>query len=114
MKQLITGAIVAGLIFIQVPSAVAGVPLGSAQLKNLAPGRYKVTLMGVSNMTVALSGNGTILGAANGAKDKGHWNLNGNQICIGWNNWLGGSTRCSGLMREAGYYQGSGFTITPI
>ena len=114
MKRFMTALFMAALVFTQVPSAMAGVPLGSAQLKNLAPGRYKVTLMGVSNMTVVLRGNGTILGTANGAIDKGHWNLSGNQICIGWAKWLGGTTRCSGLMREAGYYQGSGFTITPL
>ncbi len=109
-----TAIIIAGLTFTQIPSAIAGVTLGATQLKNLAPGRYKVTLMGVSDMTVTLRGNGTILGAANGANDNGHWNLNGDKICIGWTKWLGGSTRCSSLMREAGYYQGSGFTITPV
>ena len=114
MKRLFTAMITAGLIFTQLPSAIASVTLGPAQLKSLAPGRYKVTLMGISNMTVTLRANGTVFGAANGAKDNGHWNLRGNQICIGWNKWLGGGTRCSGLTRQAGYYQGSGFTITPL
>ena len=109
-----TAIIIAGLIFAHIPSAIAGVTLEPAQLKSLAPGRYKVTVMGVSNMIVTLRGNGTIFGAAKGAKDNGHWKLSGNKICIAWNKWLGSGTRCSGLTREAGYYQGSGFTITPI
>lgn len=114
MKHLITAMIMAGLISIQIPSAIAGLPLGAAQLKSLAPGHYKVTLMGGSNMTVTLHGNGTILGVAKGEIDRGHWRLSGNKICIAWNKWLGGGTRCSSLIREAGYYQGAGFTITPI
>ena len=114
MNRFITGIITAGLILSQLPSAMAGVPLGAAQLKSLAPGHYKVTLMGVSNMTVTLRTNGTVFGAAKGSTDNGQWNLSGNQICIAWNKWLGGSAHCSQLMSEAGYYQGSGFTITPI
>ena len=104
MKHLITAIIMAGIIFVQIPSAIAGIPLGSAQLKSLAPGHYKVTLMGVSNMTVSLRGNGTIFGIAKGKIDQGHWRLSGNKICIAWNKWLGGGTRCSSLIKETGYY----------
>lgn len=114
MNRFITAIITAGLTLSQLPSAMAGVPLGAAQLKSLAPGRYKVTLLGVSNMTVTLRTNGTVFGVAKGAIDNGQWKLNGNEICITWKNWLGGSAHCSQLMNEAGYYQGSGFTITPI
>ena len=113
MTRFITAMIVAGLILIQATSAFAGMPLGYAQLKSLVPGHYKVTLMGVSTMIVTLNSNGLVLGSANGAVDRGFWKLTGNKICIGWNKWLGGSTHCSGLSSEAGYYQGSGFTITP-
>lgn len=114
MTRFITAILVAGLLFIPATSAFAGMPLGSAQLKSLVPGHYKVTLMGVSTMIVVLKSNGSLLGTANGAVDRGFWKLSGNKICIGWNKWLGGSTHCSGLSRESGYYQGSGFTITPI
>ncbi len=114
MKQFVTAIMVAGLMFSQVPLAIAGGTLGATQIKNLIPGRYKVTLMGVSNMTVTLRSNGTLFGAANGAIDNGHWKMSGNQICIAWNKWLGAHARCSALVSEAGYYQGSGFTITPI
>ena len=114
MKRFIIAMIISGLTFIQLPSAMAGGTLGPAQLKHLAPGHSKVTLMGVSNMTVTLRSNGTVFGAAKGAIDNGYWNLSGDKICISWNKWLGGSAHCSGLTSKAGYYQGSGFTITPI
>ena len=112
MKRFIPAMVMAGLMFTQVPLAIAGGTLGAAQIKNLIPGRYKVILMGVSNMTVTLRSNGTLFGAANGAVDSGHWNLSGNQICIAWNKWLGARARCSALTSEAGYYQGSGFRIS--
>ena len=114
MNRFIISMMMAGLMFSQIPLANAGVALGAAQLKNMVPGHYKVTLMGVSTMAVTLRSNGTIFGSANGAVDTGHWNLRGNQICIAWNKWLGARSRCSGLMSETGYYQGSGFTITPL
>ena len=113
MKQFVTAMIVAGLIFNQIPLAIADGTLKAAQIKNLIPGRYKVTLMGVSNMNVTLRSNGTLFGSANGTIDNGHWKMSGNQICIGWNKWLGARDRCSALVSETGYYQGSGFTITP-
>ena len=114
MNHLITAMIATGLIFTHLPSAFSGVPLGAAQLKRLVPGRYKVTLLGVSNVTVTLRSNGTIFGAAQGAIDKGHWKFTGNEICIAWNKWLGGRDRCSELVSQAGYYQGNGFTLTPL
>ena len=114
MRRFGTGILLAGLCFTQLPAARAGVPLVAAQIKSLVPGRYRVTLLGVASMTVSLRSNGTVLGAAQGAIDSGHWKLNGNEICISWNRWLGGSARCSGLSSETGYYQGNGFTITPV
>ncbi len=114
MNRFMILMMMAGMIITQIPSAIAGIPLGPAQLKSLAPGRYKVTLMGVSNMTVTFRSNGTIFGAAAGKIDNGHWNLSGNEICIAWNTWLNGSVHCSDLISEAGYYQGRGFTIMPI
>ena len=114
MKLYLFGIILAGLIFSSLPSAFAGVPLGPAQLEKLAPGRYRVTLLGVTSITVSLRTNGTVFGSAQGAIDSGHWKLNGNKICIAWSKWLDGSARCSGLSSEPGYYQGNGFTITPV
>ncbi len=92
---------------------LAGDVLNPNQLKQLAPGRFLVSVFGTS-MTVTLRSNGSVLGASKNDSDSGHWNLNGNRLCIGWNNWLGGKTRCSTLATQAGYYQGSGFTFKRI
>lgn len=114
MKPVDIETMVVGVFLSQLSTAHAGVALQSAQLRKLIPGHFEVTIMGLSHMTVSLRENGVIIGSSNGSADRGHWKFSGNQICIGWTKWLGGSTRCSGLTHEAGYYQGTGFTITPV
>jgi hypothetical protein len=114
MNHFFKAAAAAGLIFVQTSLAQAGSTLGAAELKSLVPGRYQVTLMGVSNITITLRANGSMLGTAKSQRDTGHWNLSGNKICIAWNKWLGGQAHCSSLVTQAGYYQGSGFTIRRI
>lgn len=109
-KSALTAA--ALLLSISGPT-LAGNVLSSSELKQLAPGRFLVSVYGTS-MTVTLRPNGSVLGAAKGESDRGHWNLSGNRLCIGWNKWLGGKTRCSSLVSQVGYYQGSGFTFKRI
>lgn len=114
MNQLKTVLTAAAMLFALHQHAFAGGSLSPSELKNLAPGRYQVVLMGISSMTVTLRSNGTVLGTAKGSSDTGHWNLSGAKFCIAWNNWLGGRARCSALVDEVGYYQGSGFTVRRI
>jgi hypothetical protein len=70
--------------------------------------------MGTVNMTVAMRANGTVLGTSKGESDTGYWTVNGSRLCIAFNKWLGGQQRCSPLISQAGYYEGSGFTFRPI
>jgi hypothetical protein len=110
-KTLIVASLaVAGLS----SSAFAGTALSQAELKRLAPGRYNVTIYNLLHMTVVMRANGTVLGSTNKDSDSGHWTLNGGKLCIGFNKWLGGNTRCSTLVNEVGYIQGSGFKFTPL
>ena len=94
--------------------AFAGDALSPAELKRLAPGRYLVTLSNTVNLTVVMRANGTVSGSTKTDADSGHWMLNGSRLCIGFTKWLGGNTRCSPLVSEPGYYQGSGFTFRRI
>lgn len=95
-------------------AALAGGNLGPAELKRLVPGRYLVTLSNAVNLTVVMRANGTVSGSTKSDADSGHWQLDGSRLCIGFTKWLGGNTRCSSLVAEAGYYQGSGFTFRRI
>jgi hypothetical protein len=95
-------------------AAFAGGKLGPADLKQLVPDRYLVTLSNAVNLTVVMRANGTVSGSTKGDADSGKWMLDGNRLCIGFTKWLGGTTRCSALVAEAGYYQGKGFTFRRI
>jgi hypothetical protein len=111
MKSVITAA---ALLLCVAQPVMAGARLSVSELKHLAPGRYFVTLYNAVSMTVTLKPNGTVSGASKSEHDSGIWRLSGNQLCIGWNKWLGGQTRCSGLTSEGGYYKGSGFIFKRI
>jgi hypothetical protein len=95
-------------------SAMAGDKLGAADIKRLVPGRFLVTLSNTVNLTVVMRANGTVSGSTKGDADSGRWMLDGSRLCIGFNKWLGGNTRCSSLVNAGGYYQGSGFTFRRI
>lgn len=109
-----TAMAAAAILFAASGTAMAGDALNASDIRNLLPGRFQVTVMGTINMTIALRSNGTVIGTAKGESDTGHWTLNGSRLCIGFNKWLGGQMRCSPLISQAGYYEGSGFTFRPL
>jgi hypothetical protein len=111
MKHLKSGITSLLLLGVSCSGAFAGNQLGPRELQRLAPGRYLVTLYNAVKMTVVMHTNGTVSGATKTENDSGHWKLDGSRLCIGFNKWMGGNTRCSLLVSEAGYYQGSGFTF---
>ena len=114
MKFFQTAIFAACLTILPIQQALAGDALSPTELKNLAPGRYRVTLMGTVSMIVTLRQNGTVLGSMKAQHDAGRWNLSGTNLCIAWNKWLGGQARCSQLVSQGNYYQGSGFTFKRI
>jgi len=114
MNHLKTTVAAAAILFTAGGIAKAGDALNASDIKNLLPGRFQVTVMGAINMTIALRSNGTVIGTTKNESDTGHWTLNGSRLCIGFNKWLGGQTRCSPLISQAGYYEGSGFTFRPL
>ena len=114
MNYLKSAAASAAILCLFANAAIAGGTLSSNELKHMVPGRYQVTLMGTISMTVTMRANGSVLGSTNSSQDSGHWNLNGNKLCIAWNKWMGGQARCSGLTSQGNYFQGNGFTFRPI
>ena len=111
LKSFIAAA--ATIVALSSPS-LAGDPLKANDIRNLLPGRFQVSVMGGTTMTIALRSNGGVSGTAKGESDNGHWTLSGAQLCIVFDKWLSGQTHCSSLISQVGYYQGSGFTFRPI
>ena len=65
-------------------------------------------------MVVTLYPNGRMAGTAKGQNDSGTWSVRGQQMCVSWSKWLGGSSHCSSLDKQGGTLQGSSFTIKHI
>ena len=114
MNHLKSALAAAAILTTSCSGAFAGDTLNASDIKSLLPGRFQVTVMGAVNMTIAMRANGTVLGTSKGQSDTGHWTVNGSRLCIAFNKWLGGQQRCSPLVSQAGYYEGSGFTFRPI
>jgi hypothetical protein len=94
--------------------AMAGGPLSPQDIKNLAPGRYAVNVMGLVSLTVSMRPNGVIVGEAKGKRDSGVWLVQGQKLCVAWNNWYSGKRRCVKLSGSNGAYQGGGLSMRRI
>jgi hypothetical protein len=88
--------------------------LSAQDIRRLAPGQYAVNVMGLVSMTVTLRPNGSIFGIAKGERDRGRWSVQGQRLCIAWNKWLNGATKCSSLRGGKGRYSGSGLSFSRI
>jgi hypothetical protein len=49
-----------------------------------------------------------------GKKDEGRWSIRSGKLCIEFEQWLGGSKRCTAVVQEAGWYKGSMVKFKPI
>jgi hypothetical protein len=110
-KTLMTSAVFA-LVLAQPVQAGA---LTAQELRNLAPGRYAVSIYGLVKMTINMQPGGGISGITSKQKtDNGTWSVSGEKLCIRWNRWLKGKTRCTGLSGTKGTYSGGGLYIRKI
>jgi len=105
-------AVIAGAYFM---SSIAGVVLANetltaSQIKKFVPGRAKARVSG-SAITISLSRRGTLRGKWAGERDTGKWHVSGHRLCIKFDNWLGGGTRCSTVSRSGNAYRVSGMTF---
>ena len=94
--------------------SVAGDKLSPSQIRQLAPGRYNVSVLGLVSMTVSMRPNGTLTGFADGEKDHGVWTVRGQKLCVAWNKWVGGKQRCASLTGGNGSYSGGGLYLRKI
>ncbi len=112
--NIIKSSIAAAALFLSLNTFAHAGSLSKAELQQLAPGRYMVTLYNSVSMTVTMKPNGTVSGTVEGDKDQGTWKLSGNRLCIAWTKWLNGKNRCSGLVSAGSGFKGNGFTIHRI
>ena len=111
MQRLIIAALAgATAICTAVNTAAADEVLSASQIKSFVPGRAKAQISG-DTVTISLSRRGTLSGKWAGERDHGSWHVSGDRLCIKFDNWLGGATRCSAVARSGNAYRVSGVTF---
>ncbi len=111
MKRMILSAFAgAAVICTAVSTAQANELLDASQIKSFVPGRAKAQISG-DTVTISLSRRGTLSGKWAGERDHGRWHVSGDRLCIKFDNWLGGATRCSPVARAGNAYRVSGVTF---
>ena len=100
-------AAVALMAMLVSPPALAGDALSARELAELFPGRFEAV---VENYQVRFDArtDGTLVGSVLGASDTGRWSVNGGRLCIRLESWMEGRSRCSIVVEESGWYEGSG------
>ncbi len=95
-------------LILSVMPSLAGKTLSNGALTGLFPGRFHVVVVGFINIKVTARGDGSLSAvSARGKKDSGRWSVRAGVLCIKFDKWLGGRTRCTAIVQEAGWYTGS-------
>ena len=86
-------------------AAEASAPTVShSALKRLFPGKFAVSVSGVSVRIVAAS-NGNLTGTSFAGTDSGRWSVKNGRLCIMLRDWFDGQTKCSRVVREGEWYR---------
>jgi hypothetical protein len=112
MKKFVFAAICAAAAgFGFVAPAAAGEVLKSHEIKKFVPGSATAQIMG-SNVSISMSRSGRLSAKWDGERDTGTWRVNGDQLCIRFNKWMNGATRCSAVTKAGNSYRVAGVTFS--
>ena len=110
-KYLVAALFGASLASGFAPISVAGETLKSHQIKKFVPGRATAKIMG-SHVSISMSRSGRLSAKWDGERDTGIWRVAGDQLCIKFNKWMNGATRCSAVTRAGNSYRVAGVTFS--
>lgn len=112
MKKFAIAAFGAAVVFCaQAPAVMAGETLKSHEIKKFVPGRASAKIMG-SNVSISMSRSGRVSAKWDGERDTGSWRVSGDQLCIRFNKWMNGATRCSAVTKSGNSYRVAGVTFS--
>jgi hypothetical protein len=112
MKKFAIAAISAATIALGLVSAAsAGETLKSHEIKKFVPGSATAKIMG-SNVSISMSRSGRLSAKWDGERDTGTWRVSGDQLCIRFNKWMNGATRCSAVTKAGNSYRVAGVTFS--
>lgn len=108
MKCVVIAA-VAGASFLaaSLTPAVAGETLSDKEIKRLMPGRIHAVVMG-NKIAMVAARSGALRANWDGERDTGVWRVSNGQLCIKFNKWLSGSTRCSSVTKSGKWFSAAG------
>ena len=88
--------------------ASAGSPqrfLAGKELRTLLPGIFVGTLNGSWKLKIRAKPDGTIVGWAVGRTDHGKWVIRNNMLCVAWNNWTSGRSKCTKVAKSGNWLE---------
>jgi len=107
MKTTWIAAMTAAIISVSAACGTASAEsrLSGKEIRSLFPGNFQARVDNAMNVTVRAHANGTLAGELMGRRDTGIWSINGNQLCIRWSVWLGGTTKCRYVERAGNTFR---------
>jgi hypothetical protein len=108
MKVLRALATAGLFLTMSVLPSLAGDRLSGGELKSLFPGSFQAVVSGIMKFKITAKGDGSLSAVSpKGKIDRGRWSVQSGKLCIEFEKWLGGQTRCTPVVQEAGWYKGS-------
>ena len=99
------GAIIVAFMLAAGLVAEAATPqVSHSALKSLFPGKFAISVSGVSVRIIAAS-NGNLTGKSFAGTDTGRWSVRQGRLCIMLRDWFDGQTRCAHVVREGSWYR---------
>ena len=80
------------------------VRLDPASIHDLFPGYYEAEIYGGYTLLIAASANGRLDGKVFGRTDNGRWRIVGDRLCVLWQHWTNGASKCGRIVAEDGWY----------
>lgn len=79
--------------------------LTGKELRALLPGVFVGTLNGSWKLKIQAKRDGTIVGWAVGRKDHGKWVIRKNMLCVAWNSWTSGKSKCTEVAKSGNWLE---------
>lgn len=109
-KFILAAACSATVLFANSGISLAGETLSASEIKKFVPGSATAQIMG-SKVRIRMSHGGGLSAKWDGERDTGIWRVSNDQLCIKFNKWMNGATRCSAVTRSGNSYRVAGVTF---
>jgi hypothetical protein len=96
--RVIYAALALAVLGLMSAAQAEGSRLSASSIKKLFPGQYEATVRGYKLLFTA-SSDGRLAGWSFGREDNGRWFLRGHTLCVVWQQWTEGKSKCAYVSR---------------